>query len=199
MAATGASPRLSPTVVVFDVNETLSDMAPMVGRFEDVGAPAQLAATWFAGLLRDGFALTAAGASAPFAVIGAQLLRTLLPGEALDRSLDEAVEHVMAGFAALEVHPDVPEGIRALAAGGGAWSRCPTGRRQWHGHCGEGRRRRAPGTAALGRGRRRVDARPGRLRERRRPARCGLHDLLLVAVHPWDIDGAPAPGCGPRG
>jgi 2-haloacid dehalogenase len=28
-----------PSVVVFDVNETLSDMAPMARRFADVGAP----------------------------------------------------------------------------------------------------------------------------------------------------------------
>ena len=31
-----------PRLLIFDVNETLSDMAPMAGRFEDVGAPA----TW---------------------------------------------------------------------------------------------------------------------------------------------------------
>jgi 2-haloacid dehalogenase len=195
MAATGASPRLSPTVVVFDVNETLSDMAPMAARFEDVGAPAQLAATWFAGLLRDGFALTAAGASAPFAVIGAQLLRTLLPGEALDRSLDEAVEHVMAGFAALEVHPDVPEGIRALAAGGRRLVTLSNGSasvaRTLLGGAGvdgylerllsvedAGVWKPAPGAYAYA------------------AARCGVdvHDLLLVAVHPWDIDGAARAG-----
>ena len=49
-----------PSVVVFDVNETLSDMSPMARRFADVGAPEHLAKLWFATLLRDGFALTAA-------------------------------------------------------------------------------------------------------------------------------------------
>ena len=111
-------PTPSPAVVLFDVNETLSDMAPLARRFEDVGASPSLAATWFASLLRDGFALTAAGASAPFAVVGAEVLRTLLPADQVNRSLDEAVEHVMAGFSALPVHPDVPEGLRALAATG---------------------------------------------------------------------------------
>ena len=48
-----------PAVLLFDVNETLSNMSPMASRFVDVGAPAHLAATWFASLLRDGFALTA--------------------------------------------------------------------------------------------------------------------------------------------
>ena len=39
---------MSTQVVVFDVNETLSDMAPLAGRFADLGAPPGLAATWFA-------------------------------------------------------------------------------------------------------------------------------------------------------
>jgi hypothetical protein len=56
-----------PSVVVFDVNETLSDMSPMARRFADVGAPEHLAKLWFATLLRDGFALTAAGGQRPFA------------------------------------------------------------------------------------------------------------------------------------
>ena len=59
-------PRL-PRLLIFDVNETLSDMSPMAKRFEDVGAPAHLATTWFAGLLRDGFALTAVNSSDSFA------------------------------------------------------------------------------------------------------------------------------------
>jgi len=44
-----------PSVVVFDVNETLSDMAPMAERFAEVGAPELAARLWFAVLLRDGF------------------------------------------------------------------------------------------------------------------------------------------------
>src|SRR3954471_5314670 len=83
-------PAPSPAVVLFDVNETLSDMAPMATRFQDVGASPALAGTWFASLLRDGFALTAVGDSAPFAVIGAEALRTLLPAHRLNRTLDEA-------------------------------------------------------------------------------------------------------------
>jgi hypothetical protein len=41
----------SPSVIVFDVNETLSDMSPMAGRFADIGAPEHLAKLWFATLL----------------------------------------------------------------------------------------------------------------------------------------------------
>jgi 2-haloacid dehalogenase len=105
-------------VVVFDVNETLSDMAPVATRFSEIGAPAHLARLWFTSLLRDGFALTAAGAQESFGVLGEQALRVVLAGAGVDRDIDSAVEHVMAGFANLPTHPDVPEGVRRLRAGG---------------------------------------------------------------------------------
>jgi 2-haloacid dehalogenase len=90
-------------------------MAPIAGRFEAVGAPAYLAKTWFAGLLRDGFALTVAGENPSFTRLGAEGLRTVLAGISLNRNAEEAIEHIMTGFAELTVHPDVPAGIRTLA------------------------------------------------------------------------------------
>ena len=107
-----------PSVIVFDVNETLSDMSPLQTRFGDVGAPEYLARVWFAALLRDGFALAAAGGSAKFALIAADVLRDVLRDVALTRSLDYAVTHVMDGFAGLNLHVDIAEGIRALRDAG---------------------------------------------------------------------------------
>ena len=85
-------------------------------RFEDVGAPAHLATTGFSGVLRDGFALTAVDASEPFARLAAESLRVSMHGISLNRGAEEAVEHIMAGFAGLGVHADVPDGIGALRA-----------------------------------------------------------------------------------
>jgi len=107
-----------PLVIVFDVNETLSDMAPLGEAFAQVGAPRALAKLWFATLLRDGFALTASGGKESFATIGADALRTLLGAEGVSGNLDTAVERVMAALQNLSLHPDVPDGIRALAAAG---------------------------------------------------------------------------------
>jgi 2-haloacid dehalogenase len=103
-----------PALVIFDVNETLSDMAPMADRFADVGAPAQLARSWFAGLLRDGFTLSLHELNPTFAHLGTEALRAALHGQALNRELDDAVSYIMDGFGALRVHPDVPEGVAAL-------------------------------------------------------------------------------------
>lgn len=107
-----------PTVLVFDVNETLSDLSPMGRSFEEVGAPPPLAKLWFASLLRDGFALTAAAASEPFSRISEGALRTVLAGVELTRSEDEAVEHVLEDFSQLRLHRDVADGVRDLGRAG---------------------------------------------------------------------------------
>lgn len=107
-----------PTVVVFDVNETLSDLRPLRHRFTDLGAPAHLARLWFTAVLREGIGLAAAGTSERFTVIGADVLRELLDGRPLDRDMDAAIEHVLSGFTSLPTHPDVPAGVRALRAAG---------------------------------------------------------------------------------
>ncbi len=102
-----------PELLVFDVNETLSDMSPLRERFVGLGVAEETAATWFATVLRDGFALSSVGESAPFAEIAAQALRTLVPGVT-----EDDVSAVLGTFTGLEVHPDVVEGVRSLAAQG---------------------------------------------------------------------------------
>jgi 2-haloacid dehalogenase len=100
-----------PYVVIFDVNETLIDMEPLRARFEDVGLSGEQMPTWFASVLRDGFALTATGGFAEFARIAADVLKRL-------RLQDKAVDHVLSGLAGLRVHPDVPDGMRSLREAG---------------------------------------------------------------------------------
>ncbi len=184
-----------PSLLVFDVNETLSDMSPVAKRFEEVGAPAHLAKTWFAGLLRDGFALTAVQASESFARIAAEALRITLFSADLDRGTEEAVQHVMDGFAGLQAHPDVPDGIRALsglgirlvtlsngstAVAAGLFERA--GLRDHFERLltveDDGIWKPAPGSYAYA-----LDE-------------CGVAagEAMLVAVHPWDIDGASRAG-----
>lgn len=107
-----------PELVLLDVNQTLSDLEPLRARFTDGGAPGHLLETWFAATLRDGFALAAAGASRPFADVGKAVLREQLTGLDLRRDLEPAVSHVLDGFPYLDLHPDVPAGLRALVDGG---------------------------------------------------------------------------------
>jgi len=182
---------------LFDVNETLSDMSPMAERFVEVGASAQLAATWFAALLRDGFALTATGRSAPFAQIGIGSLRTSLGRLPINRSVDDAIKHIMGGFNQLSVHDDVRGGIPALSAldtrlvtlsnGATTVAHGLLERAQISQHF---ERLLSVEDAGVWKPAPRAYAYAGE--------QCGVEliDMMLVAVHPWDIDGAHRAGLG---
>lgn len=184
-----------PQVIVFDVNETLSDLAPIGRRFQEVGAPEHLGQLWFTSVLRDGFALAAAGSSQTFADIAAALLRVQLPEPELNRSLPEAIAHVMDGFAELGVHPDVVDGVRALAGAGLRLVTMSNGAATVA--------ERLLTAAGI------VDSfeallsvedagvwKPAREAYGYALERCGVapRDAMLVAVHPWDIDGARRAG-----
>lgn len=183
-----------PAVIVFDVNETLSDMAPLGAAFAHSGMPEDLVRPWFAEILRDGFALTAAGDNPAFADLAADGLHRLLAQTLGRGDHQEQVDQVMAVFKSLSLHPDVAPGIKALSdmaklitLSNGAAS---------------------VAESLLTRGG--VRDKFSRLLSvqdapRWKPAREAYHfaanetghatgDLMLVAVHPWDIHGAQAAG-----
>ncbi|MEU7084349.1 haloacid dehalogenase type II [Streptomyces achromogenes] len=187
-----------PRVLVFDVNETLSDFTALRGRFEDIGAPAELMPTWFAGVLRDGFALTAAGAYADFAALALDGLRTLLPAApGWTGDVEAGARHVLDGLAELEVHPDVPDGVRRLSEAGFRLVTMTNGNaaltRRLLDRAGltdrfealldvSGPRCWKPAPAAYRYAVGHVGAEP--------------EEALMVAVHPWDVDGALRAGLG---
>jgi 2-haloacid dehalogenase len=104
-----------PQVVVFDVNETLSDFGVLRRRCTAVGAPPGTVDLWFAAVLRDGIALSGLGDFATFAEIGRALLIDMLRREsAVEADPEQAADDVLAAFANLDVHRDVPDGVRRL-------------------------------------------------------------------------------------
>jgi 2-haloacid dehalogenase len=184
-----------PEVVVYDVNETLSDMSAMPGRFADVGAPTHMAGLWFATLLRDGFALAASGTTAGFAEIGRHVLHDLLTDVRLDRPLDEAVEHVLSGMSELDLHPDVVPAVRRLHGAGVRQVTLSNGSaavadalltRADVRHCFE----RLLSVQDAGAWKPVATA----YRYAAEVAGVRVEEMLLVAVHPWDIDGAARAG-----
>ncbi|SDB91787.1 2-haloacid dehalogenase [Raineyella antarctica] len=183
------------SVIVFDVNETLSDMSLMADRFEEVCAPGYLARLWFATVLREGFALAAAGASARFADIGTEVLRTVLSGADLDRGLDAAVSYVMAGMKELKLHPDVAPGMRLLKEHGYRLVTLSNGSTDVA--------EQLLGPAGL---RDEVDLvlsvedagvwKPAQAAYEYAAEACGVRpeQMMMVAVHPWDLHGAAGAG-----
>lgn len=186
----------APTLVLSDVNETLSDLQPLRSRLEDVGAPGQLLEVWFASTLRDGFALTAAGAFADFRTVALGVLRARLEQIAtLQGDPGEAAEHVVSGFAGLDVHPDVEAGARTLAATGVRMATLTNGSTD----VAEELLERA-GLLELVERRLSVDA-VARWKPAPEPYLYAARELdvppgecALVAVHPWDVDGAKRAG-----
>jgi 2-haloacid dehalogenase len=184
-----------PSVIVFDVNETLSDMTPLAGRFADVGAPQLLAQVWFASLLRDGFALAVTGGKEAFGRLAEGALRAVLAGARLNRPADDAAAHVLAGFADLVVHPDVPDGVRILRQHGLRLVTLTNGSADVAGRLLAKAGIRGEFEQLLS-----VDdadawkPAPAAYAHAARACSVGIEEMLLVAVHPWDIHGAHRAG-----
>jgi 2-haloacid dehalogenase len=186
----------TPAVAILDVNETLSDLSPLGERFADVGAPPHLLPTWFAATLRDGISLAAAGAYADFRDVARGALRSHLSavGE-LHRPLEEAAEHVLDGIANLSPHSDVAPGLRRLREHRIRIATLTNGSPG----TADGLLERA-GLAGL------VDSnlsvievgrwKPAPEAYRHACASLGVaeHEAVLIAVHPWDVDGAQRAG-----
>jgi 2-haloacid dehalogenase len=105
------APDCRPRAVLIDVFETMLQVDALRSRFVDVGRPEYECELFFVRAVRDGMALTLAGAVRPFADVARAALRTTTR----HTLSDEAVEHVLEGFRELPPHPDVEPALMALA------------------------------------------------------------------------------------
>jgi 2-haloacid dehalogenase len=181
--------------VVFDVNETLSDMAPVGGAFEAVGVPPGLSKTWFASVLRDGFALAAAGEARAFSDIAVGQLHVLLSGLELSVPLDDAVSRIMTEFTSLGVHEDVVPSLRALAATDLTVMTLSNGAADIsHGMLDRAGVLDTVNALLTVEGASRWKPAPDSYEIAVRHSGLAAGQLLMVAVHPWDIHGAASAG-----
>lgn len=189
-----AKDRRRVRVAALDVNETLSDLTPLGERIASLGAPAYLLDVWFASVLRDGFALSLHADFDTFGALGHDVLAGLLARHGVDDP-DAGAEHVLAGFGGLRLHPDVPDGIRALRAHGIRVVTLTNGNAALTGGLLE-----RQGLLDLVEHRLSVDAvrrwKPAAAPYLHAASVCGVEPgrVALVAVHPWDVDGAQRAG-----
>lgn len=183
-----------PEVVVLDVNETLSDLAPLSAAFAQEGLPREAVEAWFAGVLRDAFALTVLGECPAFAEIGraSLIVRADVAGVG---DPEGAAERIMGAFTRLSPHPDVVPGLIALAEAGCRIVTLSNGSAEVA--------RALLGDTAAGplveQWLSVADAgawkpHPGAYRHALRATGVAAEGAMLVAVHPWDIAGAAAAG-----
>jgi 2-haloacid dehalogenase len=109
--------------------------------------------------------------------------------------VDAGVQHVMQGFAELDVHEDVADGVRALRAAGLRVVTLSNGARG----VAQGLFARAGLEQEFEQVLSVEDAgrwKPARVAYEHAATACDVPagELLLVAVHPWDIDGAARAG-----
>jgi 2-haloacid dehalogenase len=102
-------PRLRPSVVAFDVNETLLDLAPVRAALIEAGQPEHLLPAVFARTLLTGFAAAAVGGWCRFRDAFDTALAQSTDLSALDRG------RVADAFGELVPHPDVEPALRLLA------------------------------------------------------------------------------------
>lgn len=113
LAACAPRPPRPPVAVAFDVFETLLSLEPVRRAIGDAGGGDRGFDLFFCRLLRDGFALSAAGRCRPFVDLAASAAGVALPG-----ARPSEIEAVVTAFSELPAHDDAKPALAKLAADG---------------------------------------------------------------------------------
>ncbi|WP_249011772.1 haloacid dehalogenase type II [Conexibacter sp. DBS9H8] len=194
---TASGPRATPVrpqAVVFDVNETLTDLSALRSLFTGLGLGEPALPWWFAVLLRDGMALAAAGDSGRFPDLAAAALEEVCAacGQGVPTG---AIEKLLRAFAEVPVHADVAPALERLAQAGVPAVALTNGGLPGAERILERAGVRSHFAEVLS-----VDAvghwkpRPEPYHHAARVAGVPPRRLAMVAVHPWDLHGAAAAG-----
>jgi 2-haloacid dehalogenase len=177
--------------VAFDVLETLLNLDPLGQRLEVVGQRAELLGPWFLRFQRDAMALALAGDFGAFGPVARQALRT----ESGHTVSEEAVDHVLAGFAEMPAFPDAAPALAALAEAGVTIGCLTVGdaentRRFLHAAGLEAYIDQVVTAEAAGVWK----PAPGIYHHAADVLQTPIHRMALVAVHAWDCHGAKRAG-----
>jgi 2-haloacid dehalogenase len=189
------TPDRPPSVLVFDVAESLLDLQVLRPLFQRIFGDGAMVDEWFGETILYSESATLTDTFLPFGPLGAGVLRML--GRIHNVSISEAdVTELSKGLASLPPHPDVPDSLRKLKAVGYRLvtltdSPATPGRGPLQ----------AAGLADVFE--QHFTAQTVR---RYKPARetyqmvaqatgTQLSDLCMIASHPWDLIGARTAGC----
>ncbi len=177
-------------LLVFDVNETLLDLAALDPAFARLFGDVAARTDWFAQMLRDAFVLAVTGVYHDFGVISRAALE--VTAQRWDTVLsDEDCAAILGGMRRLPPHPEVPAALRRLQGAGlrlaALTNSCQAVAEEQLAHAGlsgffeqilsvEAARQLKPHPAVYRMAAGRLGAAPAGLR--------------LVAAHDWDVSGA---------
>jgi 2-haloacid dehalogenase len=106
-----------PSVLVFDVNETLIDITSLEPQFETMFGDRGVLREWFNQLVMYSMTVTVSDAYVDFFTLGQAVLRMIADSRQVqitERDLDKLAH----GMRTMPAHPDVADGLKALSARG---------------------------------------------------------------------------------
>ncbi|MGK0419092.1 MAG: 2-haloacid dehalogenase [Halopseudomonas sp.] len=106
-----------PSVVVFDVIETLFPLEPIRVKLQGAGLAGHTLETWFAQLLRNAFALNATEGYSPFRDVAEDALGSIARAHGVTLQ-PQQVSEIIGTFAELDAYADVAPAMRRLAKSG---------------------------------------------------------------------------------
>lgn len=176
---------------VFDMIETVFSLEPVRARMVDAGLSSSALEVWFARLLRDAFAITAAGGYAPFSDVAQASLATVAHSMGID---DLDTNAIMQTLQSLPAHDDARQALQECADAGVPVVALTNGTRETTEQLLDVSGlaplvRRVVSVADIGVWKPAAAAYRGVLDAGMEP-----RDAALVAVHGWDIYGARQAG-----
>ncbi len=106
-----------PSVLVFDVNETLIDITSLEPHFEKMFGDRGVLREWFNQLVIYSMTVTVSDAYVDFFTLGQAVLRMI--GDSRQVQIAEGdVDELAHGMRTMPAHPDVADGLKALSAQG---------------------------------------------------------------------------------
>jgi len=106
-----------PSVLIFDVNETLLDLESMAPTFERMFGDKRILRVWFDQLIMYSMTVTLAGQYTDFWALGAGVLQMVGTIHGVPVKPDD-VEALVHGMKTMPAQPDAAEGLRQLQAAG---------------------------------------------------------------------------------
>ena len=110
-------PTATPSVLVFDVNETLVDIDSLAPLFGEKFGDERVLREWFAQLIMYSMTVTLAGNYVNFSTLAQGVLRMI--GDVYHVNVtDDDLRRLRAGLLTMPAHPDAAEGLAALRDSG---------------------------------------------------------------------------------
>jgi 2-haloacid dehalogenase len=108
---------VTPSICVFDVNETLIDIEFLAPLFQRLFGDGKVMREWFGQLILYSEAITLSGPYTPFFSLGQGVLQML--GSIYGVSIEQAdIEELRMRMLTMPAHPDVPAGLKQLKDAG---------------------------------------------------------------------------------